>query len=274
MSFAGPLFSEIAARVLPLSPSLAHLTVSPTSSAFGFAGFVLMAALVLWWFLRRCRQNRRAGGPQGSNTSSVSSTHNSFTSLASLFRRPFSRRSNPPPPADASATASKRGWLHNSSRDWDQIDDDEADLVSPSGGGRGRPGESMELYNAVSRSNPDPVGSRERRESRSPRPDQQSFGRGTHPYGQGGHEASVNSLNFASTSTVRLSAPEQGGGGEDGGGGTPRGYRDESPFEGAGSESGYFTPVGEGGGQERPVLERPVSGRFRENDDERSVGGR
>ncbi|KAL7409430.1 hypothetical protein BDY24DRAFT_403420 [Mrakia frigida] len=231
---------------------------------FGLAAFVFVCAIVLWWFLRR-RKARRTN-PSASNTSTT--THNSFTSLASLFRRPFSRRSNNAPPLD-STTASKRGWLHGSARDWNEIEEDESDLV----GGRGRPGESMELYNQISKNNPDPVGTMERRGSKSPLPGESPLfppSGGSHPYGQGGGATSSNSLgNFASTSTIRLASPAADGG-------TPQEYRDHSPFEEGGSESGYFTPSEETRAEERPRVlqgERPLSGKFRE-DDNHSVDSR
>ena len=127
----------------------------------------------------------------------------------------------------------------------------------------------MELYNQISKSNPDPLGTKERRGSRSPLPGESPMfppADGSHPYGQGGGATSSNSLgNFASTSTIRL-APHS----PSADGGTPREYRDQSPFdeEGGGSDSGYFTPSGETREEEkRPGLDRPLSGKFRENDD-------
>jgi len=104
----------------------------------------------------------------------------------------------------------------------------------------------MELYNQISKSNPDPIGTMERRGSRSPLPGESPMfppADGRHPYGQGGAATSSNSLgNFASTSTIRL-APHSSSADP----GTPRAYRDQSPFdeEGGGSDSGY-----EGGGEE------------------------
>lgn len=246
------------------SRSLTESTLASNLAAFGLAAFVFVCAIVLWWFLRR-RKARRTN-PSASNTSTT--THNSFTSLASLFRRPFSRRSNNAPPLD-STTASKRGWLHGSARDWNEIEEDESDLV----GGRGRPGESMELYNQISKNNPDPVGTMERRGSKSPLPGESPLfppSGGSHPYGQGGGATSSNSLgNFASTSTIRLASPAADGG-------TPQEYRDHSPFEEGGSESGYFTPSEETRAEERPRVlqgERPLSGKFRE-DDNHSVDSR
>lgn len=257
--------------MIDLPPPLPHLAVS------GLAFLCLVTGLLLWYFLRRRRLARaRANGPSSGLPSNQSATtHNSFTSLASIFRNPFARRNTAA--ADATA-ASKRGWLHGSSNDWNTLGDED-DLVAGGGSGggrRGRPGESMELYNSVPRTNP------EGGAGGFASPDI-SRGGSNHPYGSyagagGAGDSSAGLQAYASTSTVRLQSPAAAGDGLLPG--TPTGHeRDPFVDTPGGEEGGFFTPMGEageerqlgGGGNDggRAELrqERTLSGRFKENDE-------